>query len=244
MARYLITGGAGFIGSHLCESFLKQGHEVICMDNYSTGAQENISSFAANPRFRFLDHNVSRFIDIGGSAELCPSFCVAGKPGGLSRTADTDTKSRLARHPQRSRAWREPRRRCFSSPRHPRFTGILWCGRRTKSIGETLIRSVHAGFTTKQNDLPRRSRWPTIVITVWTRALCEFSIPTGRACACGTDGSCRISLCKRSKVSRSRYTGRVSRREAFNTSMIWSRVFIGCWSRKNTCRSISAIPTK
>ena len=52
MARYLITGGAGFIGSHLCESFLKQGHEVICVDNYSTGAQENISSFAANPRFR------------------------------------------------------------------------------------------------------------------------------------------------------------------------------------------------
>ena len=86
MARYLITGGAGFIGSHLCESFLKQGHEVICVDNYSTGAQENISSFAANPRFRFLDHNVSRFIDIGGSAKLCPPFCVAGKPGRLSRT--------------------------------------------------------------------------------------------------------------------------------------------------------------
>ena len=50
MAKYLITGGAGFIGSHLCESFLKQGHEVVCIDNYSTGAQENIGSFASNPR--------------------------------------------------------------------------------------------------------------------------------------------------------------------------------------------------
>ena len=56
MARFLITGGAGFIGSHLCEHFLGQGHEVICMDNYSTGAKENVSSFARNPRFRFVDH--------------------------------------------------------------------------------------------------------------------------------------------------------------------------------------------
>lgn len=80
MARYLITGGAGFIGSHLCESFLKQGHDVVCMDNYSTGAQENIASFAANPRFRFLDHNVSRFIDIGGSLNYVLHFASPASP--------------------------------------------------------------------------------------------------------------------------------------------------------------------
>src|SRR5262247_2406839 len=80
MARYLITGGAGFIGSHLCESFLKLGHEVICMDNYSTGAQENIASFASNPRFRFLDHNVSRFIDIGGSLNYVLHFASPASP--------------------------------------------------------------------------------------------------------------------------------------------------------------------
>ena len=51
MARYLITGGAGFIGSHLCEHFLNQGHEVMCMDNYSTGAKENIGQFRKNPAF-------------------------------------------------------------------------------------------------------------------------------------------------------------------------------------------------
>src|SRR5262249_1473926 len=67
MARYLITGGAGFIGSHLCESFLKLGHEVICMDNYSTGAQENIASFASNPRFAFPADDVRRVSDVGGS---------------------------------------------------------------------------------------------------------------------------------------------------------------------------------
>ncbi|MDZ4343628.1 MAG: UDP-glucuronic acid decarboxylase family protein [Candidatus Binatia bacterium] len=64
MARYLITGGAGFIGSHLCESFLKQGHEVICMDNYSTGAAENLAGLAAHPGFAFVDHNVSRYIEV------------------------------------------------------------------------------------------------------------------------------------------------------------------------------------
>src|SRR5215813_11757741 len=80
MARYLITGGAGFIGSHLCESFLKLGHEVICMDNYSTGTQENIASFASSPRFRFLDHNVSRFIDIGGSLNYVLHFASPASP--------------------------------------------------------------------------------------------------------------------------------------------------------------------
>ncbi|HVO95980.1 MAG TPA: NAD-dependent epimerase/dehydratase family protein, partial [Terriglobales bacterium] len=62
MSRYLITGGAGFIGSHLCERFLDQGHEVLCMDNYSTGAKANIGRFLKNSRFRFIDHNVSRYI--------------------------------------------------------------------------------------------------------------------------------------------------------------------------------------
>src|SRR5262245_66144905 len=80
MARYLITGGAGFIGSHLCESFLRQGHEVICMDNYATGTQENIANFASNPRFRFLDHNVSRFIDIGGSLNYVLHFALPASP--------------------------------------------------------------------------------------------------------------------------------------------------------------------
>jgi dTDP-glucose 4,6-dehydratase len=60
----LITGGAGFIGSHLCENFLNQGHEVLCMDNYSTGANENVAPFLKNPRFRFIDHNVSRYIEV------------------------------------------------------------------------------------------------------------------------------------------------------------------------------------
>jgi dTDP-glucose 4,6-dehydratase len=80
MARYLITGGAGFIGSHLCESFLNQGHEVLCMDNYSTGAGENIAPFLKNPRFRFIDHNVSRYIEVQESLDYILHFASPASP--------------------------------------------------------------------------------------------------------------------------------------------------------------------
>jgi dTDP-glucose 4,6-dehydratase len=80
MARYLVTGGAGFIGSHLCESFLNQGHEVLCMDNYSTGARENMAPFLKNPRFRFIDHNVSRFIEVQEPLDYILHFASPASP--------------------------------------------------------------------------------------------------------------------------------------------------------------------
>jgi dTDP-glucose 4,6-dehydratase len=80
MARYLITGGAGFIGSHLCESLLNQGHEVLCMDNYSTGANENIAPFLKNTRFRFIDHNVSRYIEVQEPLDFILHFASPASP--------------------------------------------------------------------------------------------------------------------------------------------------------------------
>ena len=80
MARYLITGGAGFIGSHLCESFLNQGHDVICTDNYSTGAQQNIAGFAANRQFTFMDHNVSRYIEVHQPLDFVLHFASPASP--------------------------------------------------------------------------------------------------------------------------------------------------------------------
>ena len=80
MARYLITGGAGFIGSHLCERFLAAGHEVICMDNHSTGARENLASFAANRRFTLMDHNVSRYIEVQQPLDYILHFASPASP--------------------------------------------------------------------------------------------------------------------------------------------------------------------
>lgn len=57
--RILITGGAGFIGSHLCERLLKDGHEVICLDNFFTGRKENIAHLMDNPVFEVIRHDVT-----------------------------------------------------------------------------------------------------------------------------------------------------------------------------------------
>jgi len=57
--RILVTGGAGFLGSHLCERLLSEGHDVICADNFFTGTKENISHLLGNPRFEVIRHDVT-----------------------------------------------------------------------------------------------------------------------------------------------------------------------------------------
>ena len=57
--RVLVTGGAGFIGSHLCERLLAQGHQVLCVDNYFTGTRDNISHLLPNPLFEAMRHDVT-----------------------------------------------------------------------------------------------------------------------------------------------------------------------------------------
>jgi len=64
--RILITGGAGFIGSHLCDRFLAEGHDVIAMDNLSTGSINNIAHLAGNDHFQFIKHNVTTYIYVAG----------------------------------------------------------------------------------------------------------------------------------------------------------------------------------
>jgi dTDP-glucose 4,6-dehydratase len=67
--RILITGGAGFIGSHLCDRLLADGHQVIAMDNLSTGNVRNIAHLAGNERFLFIKHDVTHYVYIQGSLD-------------------------------------------------------------------------------------------------------------------------------------------------------------------------------
>ncbi len=55
MSKVLITGGAGFIGSHLCDRFIADGHEVICVDNFLSGSRTNISHLESNPLFTLIE---------------------------------------------------------------------------------------------------------------------------------------------------------------------------------------------
>ncbi|HYW31705.1 MAG TPA: UDP-glucuronic acid decarboxylase family protein [Gemmatimonas sp.] len=64
--RVLITGGAGFLASHLTDRFLRDGHEVVGMDNFITGSADNIAHLAGNPRYSFIRHDVSSFIHVPG----------------------------------------------------------------------------------------------------------------------------------------------------------------------------------
>jgi dTDP-glucose 4,6-dehydratase len=78
--RVLITGGAGFIGSHLCDRFLGEGHTVIAMDNLITGSTRNIEHLAGHERFHFIKHNVTNYIYIEGPVDAVLHFASPASP--------------------------------------------------------------------------------------------------------------------------------------------------------------------
>jgi dTDP-glucose 4,6-dehydratase len=80
LVRTLITGGGGFIGSHLCERFLAEGHEVIAVDNYITGRPENIQHLRANKRFSFVQHDVSQPLTVDGPIHNILHFASPASP--------------------------------------------------------------------------------------------------------------------------------------------------------------------
>ncbi len=78
--RILITGGAGFIGSHLCDRFLAEGHTVVAMDNLITGNIRNIEHLAGHDRFRFIKHDVTEYIYIDGPVDAVLHFASPASP--------------------------------------------------------------------------------------------------------------------------------------------------------------------
>lgn len=80
MKRVLITGGAGFIGSHLGELLLDKGYEVMAMDNLITGNINNLASIKNHPRFTFIEHDVTQFIDIQGEVNYILHFASPASP--------------------------------------------------------------------------------------------------------------------------------------------------------------------
>jgi dTDP-glucose 4,6-dehydratase len=78
--RILITGAAGFLGSHLCDRFLAEGHRVVGMDNFITGSPDNIAHLIGNPSFEFVEHNVTSFVYVEGPLDGVLHFASPASP--------------------------------------------------------------------------------------------------------------------------------------------------------------------
>jgi dTDP-glucose 4,6-dehydratase len=80
MTRALITGGAGFLGSHLCDLFLARGHEVVCVDNFLTGSRRNIAHLDGRDGFTFIQHDVTRPFTVEGAVDFVLHFASPASP--------------------------------------------------------------------------------------------------------------------------------------------------------------------
>lgn len=157
--KTLVTGGAGFIGSHLCERLLAEGHEVICLDNFFTGARRNIEHLNDNPNFTVLEHDIVRPItlDVERVFNLaCPASPVHYQYNAI-KTVKTNVLGMLntlgiarrndarimqastsevygdpLEHPQKETYWG-----------HVNSTGIRSCYDEGKRVAETLMMDYH-----------------------------------------------------------------------------------------------------
>ena len=85
MPRTVILGGAGFIGSHLCDHFVGAGHEVVCIDNLLTGSRDNIAHLEGRAEFRFVEHDVTNFIEVEGAVDNVLHFASPASPADFER---------------------------------------------------------------------------------------------------------------------------------------------------------------
>jgi dTDP-glucose 4,6-dehydratase len=78
--RAVVTGGAGFLGSHICERLLTDGWEVVCIDNFLTGTPANVEHLQSNPRFRMIRANVTDYVHVAGHVDLVYHFASPASP--------------------------------------------------------------------------------------------------------------------------------------------------------------------
>ena len=110
MARIVITGGSGFVGSHLCDAFLARGDEVVAVDNLSTGRLQNIAHLAEHPGFTFVRADVCDGDPGRRPGRRRAALREPGEPARVSRDPARDARRQLARHPPRARPRARERR--------------------------------------------------------------------------------------------------------------------------------------
>jgi dTDP-glucose 4,6-dehydratase len=84
-SRALVTGGGGFVGSHLCERLLSEGYRVVCMDNLRTGSLENVAHLKGEAHFEYVDHDVTAYINVPGELDEIYHFASPASPADFER---------------------------------------------------------------------------------------------------------------------------------------------------------------
>lgn len=188
----LVTGGAGFLGSHLCDRLIQRGHRVICLDNLLTGRLENIRPLQNHPRFRFLKHDVREPLDISEPVQQIYNLACAASPRHYQRDpVGTLQTCVTGAHNVLNLAQRNAARVLQASTSE--VYGDPSCTRRLRSTSDTSILSVRARAMTRASGRLRRCFSTITACTAFRSKLPASSTPTGRVCWRMTAASSQIS---------------------------------------------------
>ena len=183
----VVTGGAGFIGSHLCEALLAQGHSVTAIDNFLTGNPQNIAHLHDNPGFQLVEHDIVRPLDTEEINALPPvdsifHLATPASPADFSRIPLADLLSSTRRAPTTCSNSPVKHRARYSDHLHLRSLRRP----RSPSPDRNLLRQRQPGRPPRllrRGQALRRGLSPrsTCASTGWTGALCASSTPTAPA---------------------------------------------------------------
>ena len=220
--RILVTGGAGFLGSHLCGRLVAQGHDVICVDNFFTGSKDNIADLLDQNNFELMRHDVTfpLYVEVDEIYNLaCPASPIHYQHDPV-QTLKTNVHGAinmlgLAKRTS-AKIFQASTSEVYGDPQvHPQPEGY-WghvnpigqrsCYDEGKRCAETLFFDYH-----RQHQL-RITQWPA------------FLIPMALTCIPMMAGWCQILLCRHCAMSRLRYLAMDPKRVLFATLMISSRV--------------------
>ena len=194
--RSLVTGGAGFIGSHLCERLLDDGHEVLCVDNFYSTSKANIEHLLDHPRFELLRHDVTfpLYVEVDEIYHLaCPASPIHYQRDPVQTTKTT--VHGIDQHAGPGQAAQGP------NPADVDLGGVRRPDRAPAArglLGHTSTRSGRARATTRASAAPRRCSSTTGASTISTSRSCGCSTPTGRGCTPTTAAWSATSSCRRS----------------------------------------------